>query len=40
MSYDNKDYRFGYSRVELERLGAQHRVWEEATQPQMLFTKA
>ena len=32
LSQDNKDYRFGYTNVELERLGIQHKVWEKATQ--------
>lgn len=33
MTTDSKgEYRFGYSREELERLGYQHRVWVEANQ--------
>lgn len=33
MTTDSRDeYRFGYSREELERLGYQHRVWVEANQ--------
>lgn len=32
MSYINKDYRFGYTNVELERLGTQHIVWERVTE--------
>lgn len=31
MSKDNDDYRFGYTNIELERLGTQHKVWEETT---------
>ena len=39
MTTDSKDeYRFGYSREELERLGYQHRVWVEANQH--LLTRA
>ena len=31
MSKDNDDYRFGYTNIELERLGTQHKVWEGTT---------
>jgi len=31
LSGDHDDYRFGYSRIELERLGTQHKVWEGTT---------
>jgi SAM-dependent methyltransferase len=32
MSYINNDYRFGYSNLELERLGIQHSTWERVTE--------